>query len=70
MESARLEPQVPNLLEHFAPPKGAYMILQVLVVIVAVVAASLLALTIAGATLAAFGKFLKRSEDAREEQRL
>ncbi|MGA9770787.1 MAG: hypothetical protein WBV94_17235 [Blastocatellia bacterium] len=46
------------------------MILQVLVVIVAVSAASILALTIAGATLAAFGKFLKRSENAREEQRL
>jgi hypothetical protein len=46
------------------------MILQVLVVILAVVAASLLALTIAGATLAAFGKFLKRNEDANEEQRL
>ena len=46
------------------------MIVQVFVVIVAIVAASLLALTIAGATLAAFGKFLKRSEDAGEEQRL
>jgi hypothetical protein len=46
------------------------MILQVLVVILAVVVASLLALTIAGATLAAFGKFLKRNEDTGEEQRL
>ncbi|HST21054.1 MAG TPA: hypothetical protein VLR90_08055 [Blastocatellia bacterium] len=45
------------------------MILQVFVVIVAIVAASLLALTIAGATLAAFGKFLKRNKDIGEEQR-
>jgi hypothetical protein len=46
------------------------MIIQVLVVILAIIAASLLALTIAGATLAAFGKFLKRNEDAGEEQGL
>lgn len=67
MESARLKPTHP--LSPLSP-RRCNMILQVLVVILAVVAASLLALTIAGATLAAFGKFLKRNADVNEEQRL
>ncbi|HKP84551.1 MAG TPA: hypothetical protein VJZ26_00560 [Blastocatellia bacterium] len=45
------------------------MILQVLVVILACLAASVLALTIAGASLAAFGKLLKHTDDRHEEQR-
>ena len=45
------------------------MILQVFVIIMACLAASLLALMIAGASLAAFGKLLKRTDDTREEQR-
>ena len=46
------------------------MILQVFVVILACLAASALALTIAGATLAAFGRLLKQRDERREEQRL
>jgi len=46
------------------------MILQVCVLIVACVIASALALTIAGATLAAFGRLLKQRDEQHEEQRL
>jgi hypothetical protein len=42
--------------------------LQVIVVILFFVVASLLALTIAGLSLSMFGKFLKRSERVSEEQ--
>jgi hypothetical protein len=46
------------------------MFLQIFVVMLACFAASALALMIAGATLAAFGKLLKHTDDHRKEQRL
>jgi hypothetical protein len=46
------------------------MIVQVVVVIIVCIAASLLALTLAGASLAVFAKLLKRTDEASKEQRL
>jgi hypothetical protein len=44
--------------------------IQVVVVVLACLLAFLLALTLAGISLNAFGKLLRRTDDAREEPRL
>jgi hypothetical protein len=46
------------------------MVVQIIVVVIACIAASLLALTLAGASLAVFAKILKRTEEPGKEQRL
>jgi hypothetical protein len=43
------------------------MIVQVIVLVLACVAASLLAIPIAGLSLSIFGRILKRTEETREE---
>jgi len=49
------------------PRKGALMFFQVLVVALACIAASLLAITIASISLVIFGKFLRRAQEPSEE---
>ncbi len=45
------------------------MILQVIVIVLACIAASLLAITIAGVSLAVFGRLLKRTSEENDKQR-
>jgi len=61
-----------QLLRHtpLDPPPERLVMIQVVVVVLACILAFLCALTLAGISLSAFGKLLRRADDARNEPRL